>query len=199
MSFHLNFLCVAPVEPTQCGGLPEPEVSNMSRSTTTCFDYKNKLKPFKSSCPDGVRLASHDPVCDPILRKWVVRQWCYTVKCFNFLHIQHAEVQSLCNEGCSEGHEVATNTLKCQAVDNMTPLVVWVDDASCTSVSCGVPPKMEHTLHGTLPSTRVPLDIHWTDCVRVCEKFSFPCKAVILFLCNVSRSCVTLQMHRSRR
>ena len=175
-SFHLNFLCVAFVEPTQCGDLPEPEVSNMSRSTTTCFHFQNKLKPFKSSCPDGVRY----PVCDPILRKWVV-------------------VQSLCNEGCSEGYEVATNTLKCQAVDNMTPLVVWVDDASCTPVTCGVPPKMEHTLHGTLPSTRVLLDVHWTDCVRVCEKFSVPCKAVILFLCYVSRSCVTLQMHRSRR
>ena len=87
-SFHLNFLWVAPVEPTQCDGLPEPEVSNRSRSTTTCFDYQNKLKPFKSSCPDGMRLASHDPVCDPILRKWVVRQRCYTVKCFNFLHIR---------------------------------------------------------------------------------------------------------------
>ena len=69
------------------------------------------------------------------------------------------EVQSLCNEGCSEGYEVATNTLK-----------------SCTLVSCGVLPKMEHTLHGFLPSTRVPLDIHWTDCVRVCENFPFYAK-----------------------
>ena len=30
-----------------------------------------------------MRLASHDPICDPILRKCVVRQRCYTVKCVN--------------------------------------------------------------------------------------------------------------------
>ena len=131
----------------------------MSRSTAICFDYQNKLKPCKSSCPDGMHLASHDPVCDPILRKWVVRQRCYTVKCLNVPHIQHAEVQSLCNEGqehdgcdihCSKGYEVATNTLKCQAVDSMRPLGAWVGAASCTPVSCGVPPDVEHTLHGSV-------------------------------------------------
>ena len=123
---------------------PEPEVSNMSRSTTICFDYQNRLKPCKSSCPHGMHLARHDPVCDPILRKWVVRQRCYTVECLNAPHIRHAEVQSLCNEDqehdgcdihCSEGYEVATHTLKCQAVDSMTPLGARVGTASCTSVS----------------------------------------------------------------
>ena len=74
------------------------------------------------------------------------------------------QVQSLCNEGYSEGYEVATNTLK-----------------GCTPVSCSVPPKMEHTLHGNLPSTRVPLDLHWMDCVRLCENFPFHAK-----LCYVS-------------
>ena len=42
---------------------------------------------------------------------------------------------------------VATNTLKRQAVDNKTPLGVWLGGASCTPVSCGVPPDVEHTLH----------------------------------------------------
>ena len=73
-------------------------VSNMLRSTTICFDYQNKLKLSQSSCPDGMRLASHDPVCDPSLRKWVTHQQCYPIKCFNVLHIQHMVVQSLCNE-----------------------------------------------------------------------------------------------------
>ena len=45
---------------------------------------------------------------------------------------------------------VATNTLKRQAVDNKTPLGVWLGDASCTPVSCGVPPDVEHTLHGSV-------------------------------------------------
>ena len=45
---------------------------------------------------------------------------------------------------------VATNTLKRQAVDNKTPLGVWLGDASCGPVSCGVPPDVEHTLHGSV-------------------------------------------------
>ena len=89
--------------------VPRVLVSNMLRSTTICFDYQNKLKLSQSSCPDGMRLASHDPVCDPSLRKWVMRQRCYPIKCFNVLHIQHMEVQSLCNErqehdGCHSIH-----------------------------------------------------------------------------------------------
>ena len=73
-SFHLNFLWVALVEARQCDGLPEPEVSNLSRSTTICFIYQTKLKSCESSCPDGMRLASHDTVCDPISRKCGVTQ-----------------------------------------------------------------------------------------------------------------------------
>ena len=92
-SFHLNFLWLTPVEAAQCDGLPEPKVSNMLRSTTICFDYQNKLKLSQSSCPDGMRLTSHDPVCDPSLRKWVIHQRCYPIKCFNVFHIQHMEVQ----------------------------------------------------------------------------------------------------------
>ena len=118
----------------------------------------------------------------PRLSSYFEEVRCSTVKCFNVPHIQHAVVQSLCNEGqehvgcdiqCSKGYVVATNTLKCQAVDNMTPLGVWVGDASCTPVSCGVPHDVEHMLHGSVAqhfpnaalSTHVPLDIHWTDCV----------------------------------
>lgn len=156
-SFHLNYLWVSPVEATECAGLPDPSSSNMSTSSTVCFDYQNRINPCKSSCPDGMRLASHDPICDPILRKWVVRQRCYTVKCLSVPHIQHAEVQSLCNEGrenegcdikCDEGYELVDNTLKCQAVDEVTPVGAWVGEAICAPVSCGVPPDVDHTLHG---------------------------------------------------
>ena len=42
-----------------------------------------RLSEQGSSCPGGMRLASHDLICDPILRKCVVRQRCYTVKCVN--------------------------------------------------------------------------------------------------------------------
>ena len=39
------------------------------------FRIPEQAQPCKSSCPDGMRLASHDTVCDPILRKCGVPQF----------------------------------------------------------------------------------------------------------------------------
>ena len=67
-----------------------------------------------------MRLASHDPVCDPSLRKWGYTPTVLPEQVFQRSPpIQHMEAQSLCNERqehdgcdihCSEGYEVATST-----------------------------------------------------------------------------------------
>ena len=67
------YLWVAPVEAT-CSGMPEPAGNNMPTYTTVCLDYFNEIVPCISTCPSGQHLASHDLVCDLLLRKWV--GWC---------------------------------------------------------------------------------------------------------------------------
>ena len=56
----------------------------------------------------------------------VVQQRCFEIKCASVSHAAHAKVQSLCQEGtengecdvkCIEGYTIASNTLKCKAVD----------------------------------------------------------------------------------
>ena len=118
-TFHLMYLWVAPVEAT-CSGMPEPVGNNMPTSTTVCLDYFNETVPCISTCPSGQHLASHEPVCDPLLRRSVVRQRCFEIMCASVSHVAHAEVQSLCEEGtensgcdikCIELYTIASNTL----------------------------------------------------------------------------------------
>ena len=147
-TFYLLYLWVAPVEAI-CSGMMEPVGKNMPTYTTVCLDYFNEIVPCISTCSSGQHLASHELVRDLFLRKWVVRQRCFEIKCVSVSHVTHVEVQSLCqewteNSGCDikciEGYTIATNTLKCKAMDFKTALVTWVGNVSCTPKSCGVPP-----------------------------------------------------------
>ena len=124
-TFHLMYLWVAPVE-VICSGMPEPVGNNVPVSTTICLDYSNEIVPCINTCPSGQHLASHEPVCDFPLRKCVVRQRCFEIKCASVYHVAHAEVQSLCQERtknswcgikCIEWSTIASNSLKCKAVD----------------------------------------------------------------------------------
>ena len=154
-TFHLMYLWVAPVE-ALCPGTPEPVGNNMPTYTTVCFDYFNEIVPCISMYPSGQHLASHVLVSDPLLRKWVVRQRCFEIECASVSHVAHAEVQPLCQEGtensacdikCSEGYTIASNTLKCKAVDFQTALGTWTGNVCCIAKSCGVPPSIANTLH----------------------------------------------------
>ena len=117
-TFHLMYLWVAPVE-VICSGMPEPVGNHMPMSTTSCLDDFNEIVPCNSTCPSGQHLSSHEPVCDLLLRKWVVRQRCFEIECASVSHVAHAEVQSLCQEWtensrcdikCIEEYSIASHT-----------------------------------------------------------------------------------------
>ena len=124
-TFHLMYLWVASVD-SICFEMPEPVGNNMPKSTTVCLDYFNEIVPCISTCPSRQHLASHEPVCDLLLRKWAVRQRCFEIECDSVSHAAHAKVQFLCQEGtensecdikCIKRYTIASNTLKCKAVD----------------------------------------------------------------------------------
>ena len=115
-TFHLIYLWVAPVEAI-CSGMPEPVGNNMPTYTTVCLDYFNETVPCISTCSSGQHLSSHEPICDLLLRKCVVRQRCFEIKYASVSHVAHAEVQSLCqewNSGCDikciEEYTIASHT-----------------------------------------------------------------------------------------
>ena len=90
------------------------------------------------------------------LRKWVVRQRCFEIECDSVSHVAHAKAQSLCQEGtensecdnkCIEGYTIASNTLKCKAVDLKIASWICTGNVRCTSNSCSVPPSLSNTLH----------------------------------------------------
>ena len=123
------YLWVAPVE-VICSGVREPVGNNMPMSTTICLDYFNEIVPCISTCSSGQHLASHESVCDFLLRKCVVRERRFEIKCASVSPVAHAEMQSLCQEGtensecdieCIEGYTIASNTLKRKAVDFLRP------------------------------------------------------------------------------
>ena len=154
-TFHLMYLWVAPVD-SICFEMPEPVGNNMPKSTTVCLDYFNEIVPCISTSQSGQHLASSEPVCDLLLRKCVVRQRCFEIKRASVSHAAHAKMQSLCQEGtknsecdikCIEGYTIASNTLKCKAVDFKTALGTLVGNVSCTSKSCGVPSSIANALH----------------------------------------------------
>ena len=49
--------------------------------TTVCLDYFNEIVPRISMCSSGQHLASHESVCDFLLRKWILRQKCFNQVC----------------------------------------------------------------------------------------------------------------------
>ena len=101
----------------------------------------------------------------------MVRHRCFEIKCASISNVAHAEVQSLCQEGtensgcdikCIEGYTIASNTIKCKAVDFKNALGTWTGNVSCTSKSCGVPPPLANTLHTSVE--RHYLDIVTYNC-----------------------------------
>ena len=149
------YLWAAPVD-TICFEMPESVESNMPTSTTICLDYFNEIAPCISTCLSGQHLASNEPVCDLLLRKWAVQERCFEIKCAGASHVARAEAQSPCQEvtenrdcniKCIEGYTIASNTLKCKAVDVRAAVVIWTRNASCIPNSCGVPPSIASTLH----------------------------------------------------
>ena len=165
------YLWVAPVEAI-CFGMPEPFGNNMPKSTTVRLDYFNEIVPCISTCPNGQHLASHKPVCDLLLRKWVVRQRGFEIKCASVSHVAHAEVHFLCQEGtenngcdikCIDGYAIASNTLKCKVVDFKTALRTLTGNVSCIPQSCGVPPSLVNNL-------RTSVERHFLDSVTyICK------------------------------
>ena len=91
-TFHLMYQWVAPVD-TICFGTLESVGNNMPTHTTVCLDYFNETVPCISMYTSGQHLASHEPVCDFLLRKCVVRQRCFEIKCASVSHVAHAKVQ----------------------------------------------------------------------------------------------------------
>ena len=139
-----------------CFGMPEPVENNMPTSTTICLDYFNEIVPCISTCQSGQHLASNEPVCDLLLRKWAVQQRCFEIQCASASHVAHAEAESLCqevteNDECHikyiEGYTIASNTLKCKAVDVKTAVGIWTGIVSCIPKLRGVPPSIANTLH----------------------------------------------------
>ena len=120
--------------------------NNVPTYTTVCLDYFNEIAPCISTCHSGQHLASNEPVCDFLLRKWAVQQRCFEIKCASASHVAHAEAQSLCQEvtengdcdiKCIEGYTIASNTLQCKAVDVKIAVGIWTRNASCIPKSCG--------------------------------------------------------------
>ena len=146
---------VAPVD-TTCFGTPESVESNMPTSTTICLDYFNEIAPCISTCHSGQHLASNEPVCDLLLRKWAVQQRWSDIMCASASHVAHAEVQSLrqevtvngeCDIKCIQGYTIASYTLKCKDVEFKTAPGTWTGNVSCIPQSCGVPPSIANSLH----------------------------------------------------
>ena len=48
---------------------------------------------------------------------------------------------------CIERYTIASNTLKCKAVDVKTAVGIWTGNVSCIPKLCGVPPSIANTLH----------------------------------------------------
>ena len=175
------YLWVPPVEAI-CSGRPEAVGNNMPMSTSLCLDYFSESVPCISMCPSGQHLANHELVCDLLLRKCVVRQRCSEIKCASVSHAAHAEVQSLCQEGtknsecdikCIEGYTIASNALKCKAVDFKTALGTLTGNVSCTPKSCGVPPSLANTLHTSV-------ERHYLDSVTYVCKSEYSLKRIAL-------------------
>ena len=105
----------------------------------------------------------------------MARQRCFEIKCASVSHVAHAEVQSLCQEWtenserdveCLEGYTIASNTLKCEAVDFTTALETWTGNVSCTPKSCGVPPSLVNALHTSV-------ERHYLDTVTYIRKSGY--------------------------
>ena len=102
----------------------------------------------------------------------MVQQRCFEIKCAGASHVAHAEAQSLrqevtengeCDIKCIEGHTIASNTLKRNAVEFKTALGTWTGNVSCIPQSCGVTSLIADTLHTSV-------ERHYLDSVTyVCK------------------------------
>ena len=75
----------------------------------------------------------------------------YTTICLDYFN-EIAPCISTCSSGqhdikCIRGYTIASNTLKCKAVDVKTAVEIWTGNVSCTPKLCGVPPSVAETLH----------------------------------------------------
>ena len=175
-TFHLTYLWVAPVEVIR-SGMPEPVENNVPTSTTFVSIILTRLFLASARAPaDNILRAMNQPVCDFLLRKWVVRQRYFEIKCASVSHVAHAEVQSVCQEWtensgchikCIEGYTIASNTLKCKAVDFKTALGTWTGNVGCIPKLCGVPPSVANTLH-------ISVERYYLDSVTYICKFGYP-------------------------
>ena len=154
-TFQLTSLWVAPVEVIR-SGMPEPVENNVPTSTTICLDFFNEIVPCISTCINRPHFASYEPVWDPLWRMRVVRQRCFGIEHAGVSRVAHAKVQSLCQKWtvhgwCDikhvEGYTIASNTLKCKAVDVKIAVEIWAGNVSCVPKLCGVPPSIANTLH----------------------------------------------------
>ena len=97
-TFHLMYLWVALVKAI-CSGMLEPVENNMPTSTTICLDDFNEIVSCISTCHSGQHLASNEPVCDLLLRKFAGGKDVLRLSVLASIMSQMREVQSLCQEG----------------------------------------------------------------------------------------------------
>ena len=190
----------------------------MPKSATVCLDYFNETVLCISTCSSRQHLVSHEPVCDLPLRKWAVHQRCFEIECDSVSHVAHANVQFLCQEGiensecgikCIERYTIASNTLKCKAVDFKTALGTVIGNVSYTSKSCGVPSSIANALHTSVE--RYYMDFVAYNCksghslngLPYCKKNSYRCvnlkKFMMSHTLHVSQSIAFLKMRSLRR
>ena len=173
---------VAPVE-TICSGISEPVGNDTPTHSTFCLDYFNESVPRVSTGTGRQHFASHEPVCDLLWKRSVVRQRCSDIEHVGVSHVAHAEVQSLCQEWtvhgwCDikhvEGYTTASNTSKCKAVEFTSALARRTGNANCTFKSCDVPSSFVNALHTSV-------ERHYLDSVTCgCKSGQFSTRTVLL-------------------
>ena len=75
---------------------------------------------------------------------------------------QEVTENSECDFKCTEGYTIASNTLKCKAVDVKIAVEILAGNVSCVPKLCGVPPSIANALHTSVE--RYYLDIVAHNC-----------------------------------
>ena len=79
------------------------QLGTTRQRTRLCLDYFNEIVPRVSTGTGRQHFASHEPVCDLLWKRSVVRQRCSDIEHVGVSHVAHAEVQSLCQEWTVHG------------------------------------------------------------------------------------------------
>ena len=133
-----------------------PVGNDMPTHSTVCLDYFNEIVSRVSTGTGRQHFVSHEPVCDLLRKRSVVRQRCSDIEHVGVSHVAHAEVQFLCQEWtvhgwCDikhvEGYTTASNTSKCKAVEFTSALASRTGNENCTFKSCDVPSSFVNALH----------------------------------------------------